>query len=225
MPTVAVLSVGNTAHGIVDLIILLGLLFLDFFAVTQIITKAGYSSKWILLPLTPVVLGVISLILLAVDVRTETFGGITVTQPVNLSDFAALQVLDLISVITTWVFFLIFAFSNWPVLAQRTPIRGIAAGWRPEVSPPISPPAVPLAPTGSMAPALSPDHADAQPPVDTGVIYCSWCGKARAADALAIHHCGPVDRPASFCMRCGTPLETGAPACASCGTSAADLSR
>src|ERR1700683_2629454 len=58
MPTVAVLSVGNTAHGIVDLIILLGLLFLDFYAVTKIITKAGYSSKWILLPLTPVILAV-----------------------------------------------------------------------------------------------------------------------------------------------------------------------
>jgi hypothetical protein len=35
MPTVAVLSVGNTAHGIVDLIILLGLVFLDFYAVTK----------------------------------------------------------------------------------------------------------------------------------------------------------------------------------------------
>jgi hypothetical protein len=73
-------------------------------------------------------------------------------------------------------------------------------------------------------PALGnpPDPQDQEPP---RVIYCSWCGKERAINALAIHHCGSLDRPAVYCMNCGTPLEHGAVSCASCGTPASEISR
>jgi hypothetical protein len=59
---------------------------------------------------------------------------------------------------------------------------------------------------------------------EPGVIYCSWCGKERTVNAQAIHHCGSMDRPAAYCMRCGTPLD-GAPSCTSCGTPSSTVSR
>lgn len=52
-------------------------------------------------------------------------------------------------------------------------------------------------------------------------MYCQWCAKERDPDSLAIHHCGPKDRPPVFCMQCAEPLE-GAAACASCGTLAGE---
>jgi hypothetical protein len=70
---------------------------------------------------------------------------------------------------------------------------------------------------------VAPDPAF-QPKNEDGVIYCSWCGKERAVNAQAIHHCGSRERPAIFCMQCGTPLE-GANNCARCGTPATQVSR
>jgi hypothetical protein len=63
-----------------------------------------------------------------------------------------------------------------------------------------------------------------QPSTNPGVIYCSWCGKERAVDAQAIHHCGSKDRPVVYCMTCGTALD-GAANCTSCGTPATQISR
>jgi hypothetical protein len=71
--------------------------------------------------------------------------------------------------------------------------------------------------TVAPAPALQPEN-------ENGVIYCSWCGKERALNAQAIHHCGSRERPAVFCMQCGAPLES-ADNCARCGTPATQLSR
>jgi len=93
------------------------------------------------------------------------------------------------------------------------------------------PNAGPGAPTGTSAVAPSPvqNTMGGPPASDSGdtsrVIYCSWCGKQRALDAEAIHHCGSMDRPAVYCMNCGTSREEGAPSCASCGTPATLLSR
>jgi zinc ribbon protein len=60
---------------------------------------------------------------------------------------------------------------------------------------------------------------------ESGVIYCSWCGKQRAVNAQSIHHCGSMERPVAFCMSCGTSFEEGATACTSCGTLATQVSR
>jgi len=56
------------------------------------------------------------------------------------------------------------------------------------------------------------------------LVYCSWCGKQRALNAPAIHHCGSRERPAVYCMKCGTPFEEGIATCESCGTDASVLS-
>jgi hypothetical protein len=235
-------SLGQSGGGLVDLVIGIGLLVLDFVAVAKIITKAGYSSRWILVPLAPVFLWLVSIVLLAVDVRTVFIGDATVSVPVGLANFQILEILDFLSVFVTWVFFLIFAFSNWPVSTQRRePMRPFAdrpadfayAGQAP--SRPVSAPghpgttvAGPATTTGGAgAPPVTPgtfQNAAPQPAEQPQVIFCSWCGKERAVNAQAIHHCGSRDRPAVHCMRCGTLFEDGATNCASCGTPVTQLS-
>lgn len=54
-------------------------------------------------------------------------------------------------------------------------------------------------------------------------MFCQWCGTERDPDSNAIHHCGSKDRPAAFCMSCGTALADGDTACASCGTPAGQM--
>ncbi len=179
-----------------------------------------------------------TLILLAVDVRTIVLGrDATVSLPVSLGNFALLQAVDVLSVIVTWVFFLIFAFSTWPVSLARREARSFERDPRTTFVPPAR--------SRAGAPALTPDipgsgaatttPAHSRPvPVQTlpppaveksRIICCSWCGSQRASDAVAIHHCGSLDRPAVYCMNCGTPLGSGAPRCTSCGTPATTVSR
>jgi hypothetical protein len=242
MVAIEAISLGQSGGGITGLVIGIGLLVLDFVAVAKIITKAGYSSRWVLVPLAPVFLWLVSIVLLAVDVRTVVIGGATVSVPVSLANFQILEILDFLSVFVTWVFFLIFAFSDWPVATQRRgtgrPLAnqptdfayaGQAQG-RP-VPPPGYPGTVAAGPaTTNVVVAAAPtaptfQNAAPQPAAQSQVIFCSWCGKERAVDAQAIHHCGSRERPAVHCMNCGTPFEDGATNCASCGTPVTQLSR
>jgi hypothetical protein len=235
MNAVALGSSGNVTALVVQLV----LLVLNFVAVSKIITKAGYSPKWILVPLTTVGLWVVTFILLVVDVRTEVVAGGTLSLPVTLSNFKVLQGLDLVSVVVTWILFLVFAFSDWPVATRRHDSVGPAGG---RVAPvltghgagpsrsagPASAVAPPtgLAPSGAAAAAIASSATLVRDPAAApAVIFCSWCGKERAVDAQAIHHCGSKDRPAVYCMHCGTPLGEAAATCASCGASTAQLSK
>jgi hypothetical protein len=241
MRPIEAIALGQSARGITDLVILLGILALNFFAVAKIITKAGYSPRWIWVPLTPVCLWFFTLILLAVDVRTIVLGrDATVSLPVSLGNFALLQVVDVLSVIVTWVFFLIFAFSTWPVSLARREARSFETDHprttfvpaaRSRAGAPALTPDIPGSGAATTTPARSrPVPASAQTLPSRSVeksriIYCSWCGNQRASDAVAIHHCGSLDRPAVYCMNCGTPLGSGAPTCTSCGTPATSVSR
>jgi hypothetical protein len=234
MESIVAVSLGHSPRNVIGLVIDLVLVVVNFLAVSKIITKAGYSSKWIVVPLAPVVLWAATFILLVIDVRSVAVGGGgTLALPVSLSNFAGLEILDFLSLLATWIFFLIFAFSDWPV--GRMPRR---AAENPPGRPPFTPasqgpprqppPTAPVAPAGS-APAVAASPStllvhDAPSPNRT-VIYCSWCGKERAVDSHAIHHCGSKERPPAFCMHCGTALPEGAPTCASCGTLATQTSR
>jgi hypothetical protein len=147
--------------------------------------------------------------------------------------------------IVNFVMFIVFAFAKWPIQqrleeAERGRYGGGggyggsgAGGYRPPPFPPdlpVPPPAggATNAPPATAAPpmASAPPVAVAAPPEQgQQVIYCSWCGKQRAVDAQAIHYCGSMERPAAYCMHCGTPLGDGATACAACGQSATKVSR
>jgi hypothetical protein len=239
MGPIEAITLGQSARGITDLVILLGILALNFFAVAKIITKAGYSTKWIWVPLTPVCLWFFTFILLTVDVRTIVLANnATVSLPVSLGNFLLLEVIDFLSVIVTWVFFLIFAFSTWPVSVARRETRGFedprttfVPASRPRAGAPALTPDIPGSGAATRMPAHArpvPASAQTLPPPsveESRIIYCSWCGNQRASDAVAIHHCGSLDRPAVYCMNCGTPLGSGALTCTSCGTPATSVSR
>jgi hypothetical protein len=217
---------GITVGSIPSLIFFLAIVLLDYIAVFRIITKAGFSPKWILVPLIPVGLWLITLLVLIIDVKTVIIGGTALREPVGFRDFPILIVIDSLGVLVTWIFFLIFAFSDWPVTSrQPTPIA-------PFGRPPFAPPghAQPGVPTRLSANPFDPSIVRAAPTAlptfsPPTVIYCSWCGKQREMKAQAIHHCGPLDRPAVFCMDCGNPLGEGATECATCGTPATKVSK
>jgi hypothetical protein len=184
-------------------------------------------------------LWVVTFILLVVDVRSEVIGDTTLSVPVTLSSFKLLEGLDLVSVLVTWIFFLIFAFSDWPVATRRHESGGFPAGRVPPALTGAGPgPSRSAGPASAVAPptGLAPSAAAAVAPTPAStlvrdqaatpaVIFCSWCGKERAVDAQAIHHCGSKDRPAVYCMQCGTPFGEAAATCASCGASTAQLSK
>jgi hypothetical protein len=237
MTSIVALSLGNSSGNVTGLVIDLVILAVNFMAVSKIITKAGYSAKWIIVPLAPVALWVVTFILLVVEVRHVVAFGTTVSQPVSLSSYRVLEALDVLSVIVTWIFFLIFAFSDWPVgQSRRSAGELVPPGRSPFVpagqAPPVVPARGPLgagavdprsAPAITGAPSTVLVQEQAQPA--PSVIYCSWCGKERAVDAQAIHHCGSKERPAAYCMVCGTPLGEGAAACTQCGTPATQISK
>lgn len=57
-----------------------------------------------------------------------------------------------------------------------------------------------------------------RPPENSKVDYhCAWCGSGVAVGAGA-HDCGSRDRPANYCMRCGSLFADGAATCGSCGS-------
>jgi hypothetical protein len=122
------------------------------------------------------------------------------------------------------VMFLVFAFAKWPIQTRlENAERGGARGYAPPqyAQAAVGQTIAPGGPQpGSFAPPVAPVQSN-----ENRVIHCSWCGKTRAVDAAAIHHCGSKDRPAVYCMNCGTPFEAGASTCASCGTPVTQVSR
>ena len=108
-PLIAATSVG----GWVELLILLGLLFLDYWATLRIITQAGYSSMWILLPLAPLVFTIICYVILWNDLHEIFFGSSFGFGGIN--NASLFWHLDEFSILLNWIFYLVFAFSRWPV--------------------------------------------------------------------------------------------------------------
>lgn len=139
-----------------------------------------------------------------------------------------------------FVMFLIFAFGKWPIqerleAAERGTGRGYppppyagmpGPGAGPGGGGPVGPPTGSLVQQpGAAGPGPGPVAIGVQPSgAPDGVIYCSWCGTERAVNAQAIHYCGSMERPAAYCMSCGTPLD-GASSCVSCGTPSSMVSR
>ncbi len=93
---------------------------LNLVGTVKIITKAGYSGWWILVPFGPVV----QTFATSVVGSHAVVSGIT-TRSFDFAPTGALALIDLSSVILSEVVFLIFAFRQWPVL--RGPSRSVMA--------------------------------------------------------------------------------------------------
>ncbi len=104
--------------GLVALILGVGFFALNTAAIYKIITKAGYSGKWILLVVAPFVAYVIGLVELFHDLQARSF---------HAASFVGWFRLAGVLVFIEYIFFLVFAFSEWPALRQRSP-RGQSYG-------------------------------------------------------------------------------------------------
>ena len=240
MGPIEAIALGQSARGITDLVILLGILALNFVAVAKIITKAGYSPKWIWVPLTPVCLWFFTFILLTVDVRTIVLAqqrhGVPAREPGQLpiargdrlsqrhchvGVLPHLRLLDVAGV----------GGAPGDAELRGDPRTTFVPASRSRAGAPALTPDIPGSGAATTMPAHArpvPASAQTLPPPSvekSRIIYCSWCGNQRASDAVAIHHCGSLDRPAVYCMNCGTPLGSGALTCTSCGTPATSVSR
>ncbi len=214
------------------LVIFVALVALNFWATTRIIAQAGYSSWWILLPLTPVVLTIIMFVTLSHDIHSLFFGG--TTWIVGLNGVGVIWNLDRASLFT-WVFFVVFAFSRWPV-TQAADSAPRSAAPPPGVGPSHHRP-YGQRPSGGVSSrdvsvsdvAPQPNAADgdigpvvvAPPPrpVSASVKHCVWCGESLPGSRALFHDCGPRDRPATHCATCGSGLVGQSGACLTCSAS------
>jgi hypothetical protein len=134
----------------------------------QIITKAGYSPWWILFPLSLPVLWFIS-IAVAFGGLSSSIGTYGVFNLQGVADQAAvLGTVTLLDLIANYVMFIIFAFSDWPVMqaarARHPQQPGPYPGGPGTYGPPAGRP-----PATSPFPGVGPP-----PPVATQVRPMGW---------------------------------------------------
>lgn len=215
--------VATTIGGGVSLIVALAIVVGDFWAVTRIIHQAGYSRNWILVPLTSFAL----FIAVAVDsvVSIHDFALGTTTGLSYFDGVGVLWSLFSVSLFVNWVFFMIFAFSNWPVsrdgggpargptqpaepypAASPTPSAKVPRGVTRDYSPPAASTTTTTATAAPSTPAVPSPAAK----------RCVWCAESLPGSRALFHDCGPKDRPPVYCAKCGSSL-TAAGDCASCG--------
>lgn len=211
----------------IELLILMGMLFLNYWATMRIIAQAGYSPLWILLPLAPLVLTTICYLIFWADVHEVFFGGgFGVGFGID-SHVTFIWHVDELSIVLSWLFFIIFAFSRWPVSGERhtrdagglpPPLRTDPG--RPTTAPPPLPDSSGVAryaSTTALPSAPRPAVTPSAPASRTRAQYCAWCGESLPGNRALFHDCGPTDRPAAFCKLCGTAYASGSTQCGSCG--------
>jgi hypothetical protein len=198
---------------VVYLLFEFGVAIITLIAVGTIITKAGYSSAWILVPLTPVIVNVGTLIYVSIVVRRSALRGFFPTG--GLGIVLDLFVLDFFLMAVVWIFFLVFAFRPWPALEGAT--RQSASG-------PTSPGTTPRpmssrgasSSTATWSAPVAPTVAT-RGAVDTRRrVYCPWCGEHIPGNRALGHDCGPKDRPEVVCRFCGQAFAPGSTTCADC---------
>jgi hypothetical protein len=228
------------------LILFLAILVVSYWAATQIITRAGYSSAWILAPLAPLVLTVAAFIKLYIDLRSIPYAlpfGVDWTSYISgLSAVGILWTIDVFALFANWILFLIFAFTRWPA--------ALAAGAGPRSSAPLPSsggdlpsgrkfPGRPRSPGDSVLSTTTPSPGDspwsprsatgestrnvpttnASAAPAAGVVrgkYCVWCGESLPGSRALFHECGPRDRPATNCVTCGAVLPGEGVPCPAC---------
>jgi uncharacterized membrane protein len=135
------------AGGALSLLFSLGVLTLYSFATYRIITKAGYSGWWLIIPFLPLVAWIVTSIAVVSTVHSLFHG----SRRFSSGNFGALGALDVMCVLVPAIFYLIFAFSEWPL--QRRQGQAQHGPRRPGGPPDVDP--TRIASSGWQAPCLS----------------------------------------------------------------------
>jgi hypothetical protein len=206
----------------VDLILTIGFMALNYWALTRVIHQAGFSRAWIILPLLPMGLSIACAVITYNDLRGALLG-------YSLGFFGFSHVgflwdLDMISLFLNWVFFLIFAFSRWPSVggggvANQPTGRPGSYVTSAAVAPATTRPRGVTRDYGSTATATAPVTAPAPIALSVVVKHCVWCAEPLPGSRALFHDCGPKTRPPIFCEKCGSTLNQvgDCPACGSAG--------
>jgi hypothetical protein len=217
--------IAASAGGFVALLVVIGLIVLNYVATSRIIAQAGYSPRWILVPVAPFVLTIICFIIFVTDVHSDLIGGSLDFG--NIGNVGVAWDLDEISIFLNWIFFLVFAFSRWPVsganhsssVVTPRPPDSFRATPGPTSVPPRPSAAVPatrVVPASGAGPGSGPAVPSASLAKRTGAQFCPWCAEPLPGNRALFHDCGAKDRPEAFCKNCGKALPTGSSVCNEC---------
>jgi hypothetical protein len=209
------------------LIVTIVFVALDYWALTRIIHKAGFSRGWIILPLLPVALTIACTVITYYDLRNSLFGFSTgllgfSTGFYGYSGVRFLWDLDLISIFLNWVFFMIFAFTEWPNARG-----GGGATNQPAGGPASYVPSGAVAPAAARSRGVTRDYSPtaaasvtapvAAPSAPAAIVkHCVWCAESLPGSRALFHDCGPKTRPPVFCEKCGSTLNQVGD-CSDCG--------
>lgn len=226
------------------LILYLVFLAVSFWATTRIITQAGYSPAWILMPLSSLVLSLVVFVMLFVDLRTLLgafpFG---IGGTVSFSEVGVIEVLwhlDMLTILANWILFLIFAFSRWPFAGdpgqrgRKVPVpQGGAPTYGRHAPDPSQPSGTSTVSSALRATDRAPSVARELSGDDMGgagapgavagaharparTKHCVWCGEPLPGSRALFHDCGTKDRPATNCAACGAVLASDGATCLAC---------
>ena len=217
-------------------IITLCLVIITFVAVSVIISKAGYSRGWALVPLMPLVTWIITLVV--AKIQLHTFVIIWELAPFYPHTISILLDIDKIAIFVSWLFLLLFAFSSWPAKGAsapeetpatkaraRGPVRGGTTGSAGGAVRPTSRYPLPKGPGfGTLGFVAGPGALahDSETSVATKprgnqlATFCARCGESIPGNRALAHSCPNLGQSVKFCRFCGKSIPEGAEICPSC---------
>lgn len=224
-------------------IITLCVIVVTFVAVSVIITKAGFSRGWIIVPLAPLAAWIATLV--EAKLQLHTFVVFWDLAPFYPHTISLLLEIDKITIVASWVFLLAFALARWPVAVTsapadaktkpgpRRPVRS-AGDVAPAAAPTSSPRAAPtlagryplpkgpgFGTLGFVAGPGAATHEAAsnvatKPRGNQLANYCARCGESIPGNRALAHGCPNAGLPATFCRYCGKAIPEGAAICPAC---------
>ena len=109
-------------------IITLCIVVITFVAISVIITKAGFSRGWALIPLTPLLTWIVTLVV--AKIQLHSFVIVWELAPFYPHTIDLLLDVDKIAIFASWIFLLLFAFSHWPTRSVAAPSEQAATKTR-----------------------------------------------------------------------------------------------
>jgi len=110
--------------GVLEVLLDIVVVVLTLVTTVKIITKAGYSGWWIMVPVSAVILSFASVIFgvnsLVNVIRSHPVPGTTFR--INTTGFdvaGVVGIMALILFVASWILFVVFGFSDWPALGRQ----------------------------------------------------------------------------------------------------------
>jgi hypothetical protein len=219
---------------VLNLIITIVFIAVNFWALTRIIDKAGLSRLWLVVPLVSVGLTIAC----AIDTYSRVHGApsifsnglfgwsqlnvlwhVDVVSP-GFDQVGLLWHIDLASIGANWLLFVFFAVVPWGLdrgqvkHGEPTRVTGTLATANP--APSAKGPRGVKRDYGTAAAATATVSAPVVSSPGPATKHCVWCAEALPGSRALFHDCGPKSRPPIFCAKCGSTL-TAVGDCAACG--------